>query len=485
MNQSTNKRQVLIVSSHPLFGKGIQHMLETRQSGDVQVIGMVSTVEDAIAFVEAKNPDLVVVDYDDSDVNRDEFLAHFVGGERKMRVVLFSLQEGGSNAIVYDRRTMLASQVDDWLEEWVQQEGTNIFTGKTKDDKKLVKKKEDRNNPMKHLIGAILFVIVLAALGMFVLSPEHLLPIEASLQAEKIDWLFNLHFKTIAVLFALIIGFMLYSVVFFRKKKGDTEDAVYFKENSTLEITWTVIPLIVVIGFAFIGSGVLADTVRMDPKALEVKVTGQQWSWSFEYPDQQVTTTELVLPVNKQVLLRLTSLDVIHSFWVPEFRVKQDAIPGGIRELRVTPNKIGDYQMVCSELCGRQHAYMTAPVRVLSQEDFDAWIASSQIPTDPVGRGNYWYKTQGCASCHSLDGTKIVGPSFKGLFGSTVTLTDGSTVVADENYIHESIIDPYAKIVEGFELSPGSGTSAMPSNFGERLSDEQISEIIEFIKTLK
>jgi cytochrome c oxidase subunit 2 len=225
--------------------------------------------------------------------------------------------------------------------------------------------------------------------------------------------------------------------------------------------------------------------MRMDPKALEVKVIGQQWSWRFEYPEQEITTTELVLPVDKQVLLRLTSEDVIHSFWVPEFRVKQDAIPGSYRELRVTPNEIGEFQMVCSEMCGQQHAYMTAPVRVMGQEDFDAWVASVQIPTDPVGRGEYWYRTQGCAACHSLDGSKIVGPSFQGLYGHAVQLIDGTSVVADDAYIKESILNPYVKIVDGFELSPGSGTSAMPATYADTLTDEQIQDIIEFLKTLE
>jgi cytochrome c oxidase subunit II len=480
-----SKRQVLIVSSHPLFGKGIQRMLETRQTKDVQVIGMVSTVEEAFNFIEDNNPDLVVVDYDDAEVNRDEFLAQFVGSERKLRVVLFSLLEGGSNAIVYDRRTMSASQVDDWLHEWTQKDDSFGTANEERMEKKPEKKKEVRSNPMKHAIGAAIFIIVLAALGMLVLSPDILLPEQASIQAERIDWLFNLHFKTIAILFALIVGIMLYSIVFFRRKKNDNEDAVFIKENNALEVTWTVVPLIVVIGFAFIGSGVLADTMRMDPRALEVLVYSQQWSWRFEYPDQEVISTELVLPVNKQVLLRLTSEDVIHSFWVPEFRVKQDAIPGGFRELRITPKNLGEYQMVCSEMCGQRHAYMTAPVKVVNQDEFDTWVSEAQIPSDPVGRGEYWYRTQGCVACHSLDGSRIVGPSFQALFGHSVTFIDGTSRTVDEEYIRESILDPYAQIVEGFELSPGSGTSAMPADYADKLTDEQISDIIEFIKTIE
>lgn len=479
-------RRVLIVSSHPLFGKGIQRMLETRKGEDARVVGIVSDLEGAVKALETLKPDLVVVDYDDEAVNRDEFLSYFVEGETQLRVVLFSLKEGGSNAIVYDRRTLEASQVDDWLKEW-NQEIQPVKIQETENQAVSLPqgKETDKGKPMKHAIGAVIFIAILTVLGLLVLRTDILLPEQASVQAERIDWLFSLHFKIIAFLFALIVGLVLYSVVFFRRKPGDMTDAVFIKENSALEITWTAIPLFFVIGVAFIGSDVLADTLRMDPKAMEVRVIGQQWSWRFEYPEYDVTTTELVLPVNKQVLLRLTSVDVIHSFWVPEFRVKQDAIPGGFRELRITPKTLGEYQMVCSEMCGQQHAYMTAPVKVLESIEFDQWIASVQVPTDPIARGEYWYRTQGCASCHSLDGSKIVGPSFQGLFGRTETMIGGTTVTADEAYIYESIVDPYAKIIEGYELSPGSGTSAMPATYAESLTEEQIQEIVEFIKTIK
>jgi cytochrome c oxidase subunit 2 len=382
---------------------------------------------------------------------------------------------------------MQASAVSDWLSEWESQERTeDILIQKADVGSDLSRRKvEKKGSPMKHVIGALILIVALTAVSMFVLRTDILLPEQASLQAQRIDWLFNIQFKIIAFLFALIVGLAIYSVIFFRRKKGDTTDGAYLKGNDTLEYTWTALPLVVVIGLAYIGSGVLADTMRMDPRALEVRVIGQQWSWRFEYPDQEITSTELVLPVDKQVLLQLTSEDVIHSFWVPEFRVKQDAIPGSFRELRVTPNTLGEYQMVCTELCGQQHAYMTAPVRVVSQAEFDEWVSATQIPTEPVARGEYWYRTEGCASCHSLDGSKIVGPSFKGLYGRTEAFVDGSSLTVDEAYLTESILNPYAKIVEGYELSPGSGTSAMPANYGEKLSAEQIQEIIEFIKTLK
>jgi cytochrome c oxidase subunit 2 len=143
-----------------------------------------------------------------------------------------------------------------------------------------------------------------------------------------IDQLFNLHFLVIAFLFSLIVVFMAYSLIVFRKKEGDNAEGKFIKGNNRLEVIWTIIPLGIVIYFSYLGSVSLAETQRVDPQAMEVKVVGGQWFWRFEYPEYGITSDKLVLPVDEQVLLRMTSLDVIHSFWVPEFRVKQDLLPG-------------------------------------------------------------------------------------------------------------------------------------------------------------
>jgi cytochrome c oxidase subunit 2 len=219
----------------------------------------------------------------------------------------------------------------------------------------------------------------------------------------------------------------------------------------------------------------------VDPDALVVRVNGFQWAWSFEYPTFGVTSTELHLPVGRQVLLQMTSNDVIHSFWVPEFRVKQDLVPGRITELRITPTVIGNYMVRCAELCGTVHAYMENPVIVSSQEDFDVWveeqvaIAEEQAAT-PEGRGQALVAANGCAACHSINGAAGIGPTWLGLFGRQEVLTDGSVITVDEEYIHESIVAPQAKIVAGFE------NQLMPAyNF----TDEQIADIIAYIKTLQ
>ena len=212
-----------------------------------------------------------------------------------------------------------------------------------------------------------------------------------------------------------------------------------------------------------------------------VRVTSQQWSWSFEYPAYGVTSTEMHIPVDKQVLLQMTSRDVIHSFWVPEFRPKQDLVPGRITELRITPSVIGNYKVRCAEMCGTSHAYMEQPVIVSSQEDFDAWMGeqvklAEQAAQTPEGRGQALATASGCAACHSINGSEGIGPTWFGIFGHEVRLSDGIVVTADEAYIHESIKTPQEKIVAGFE------NQLMPT-YG--FTDEQINDIVAYIKTLK
>ena len=471
-------RRVLIVSSHPLFGQGLKLLLLNRQESDVQVVGIVSTTDEAMSILEQQDVNLIVVDYDDYAVNKEEFLSRFVEGDQSLRVVLLSLKEGGSDAIVYDRRTMVAAQIDEWLSSDASNAPPGIVDQDRKDRNAGIV--SNRRNAMKHGIGAVFFIAVLFVAGLLVLNTEKLLPVGASLQSGPIDYLFSLHFIVIAFLFALIVGILAYSVIFFRRKKGDLSDGVYFKHNDKLEILWTIIPLVVVVSFAVIGSDVLAQTQRVDPQALEVRVIGQQWAWRFEYPEYGITSTELVLPVDQQALLFLSSSDVIHSFWVPEFRVKQDALPGMERELRVTPSIIGEYTLVCAELCGTEHAYMNAPVLVKSVGDFNAWVGEqlAAVSDDPVVRGETWYDQYGCFACHSVDGTKKIGPSFLDIYGKSEAFEDGSTALIDEAYLLESITNPGARIVQGY-------ADAMPKNFSEQLTEAQINDLIEFIKSLK
>jgi cytochrome c oxidase subunit 2 len=307
------------------------------------------------------------------------------------------------------------------------------------------------------------------------------MPEAASAQAGPIDWMWDLQLIAMSFLFALIMVPMFYSVIVFRRRKGDNSDAEHIEGNTTLEITWTVIPLFVVLAFAYLGAVNLADTLRADPDAMVVRVTGIQWSWRFEYPEYGVISDELHVPVGKQVLLQMTSTDVVHSFWVPEFRVKQDLVPGRITELRITPTVEGDYVVSCAELCGTSHAYMNKPVIVSSQEEFDAWMVeqvalAAEAAQTPEGRGQALVVANGCAACHSVNGAAGIGPTWLGLAGREERLSDGRLVIADDEYLARSIREPQAEIVAGFE------NQLMPTY---DFTDEQIADIIAYIKTLK
>jgi len=332
---------------------------------------------------------------------------------------------------------------------------------------------------MRHFIIVGVLVIVAALATYFGLNSLGLMPVQASEQAASIDWLWNLQVIAMSFLFALIMVPILYSIVVFRRKKGDTTDAEHIEGNTTLEITWTVIPLIAVVALAYLGAYSLGETRRVDPNAMVIKVTARQWSWSFEYPDYGVTSKELYLPVGKQALLKMESSDVIHSFWVPEFRVKQDVVPGRVTEYRITPNLPGSYKVRCAEICGTSHAYMEGAVEVVSQKNFDEWIAArkseAQAATTPEERGKLLVETNGCAACHSIDGKAGIGPTWQGLFGSQVTLADDSTITADAAYLMESITSPTAKVVNGFQ----------PNMPVFPLTDDQIKNIVAYIKTLK
>ena len=343
---------------------------------------------------------------------------------------------------------------------------------------------------MKHARNVIILILVGSAVLLFGVNIIDLAPIAASAEAQQVDWLFGLHMNVIAFLYVLVNGIMLYSVFAFRRKPDDDSEGAYIHGNAKLEIAWTIIPLITVLFFAFLGSMVLRNVTQAAPNSMDVTVIARQWSWTFEYPEYGIVSTELNLPVGRQVNFKLRSEDVVHSFWVPEWRMKHDTVPGQDKYIRLTPSEEGTFKVRCAELCGTAHAYMLADINVMSQEDFDIWVQKKlgiyEGPeggegggeVDPVAEGQALAQSAGCLACHSVDGSPLVGPTWKGLFGKTETLADGSTVVVDEAYLIESIIDPSAKIVNGFQ-------DVMPKNYGDIFSDQEIGYIIEYIKSLQ
>ena len=335
---------------------------------------------------------------------------------------------------------------------------------------------------MRHFVVATIIVVLVTVAGAVLLDSADLLPPLASAQGVTIDWLFGIHLKLIAFLFALVVVFMLYSIFAFRSEPGDLSDGQHIHGYTKLEITWTVIPLIIVAVMGYIGVVTLRDVTASAPDEMVVEVTGAQWSWRFDYPEQGLTSTELVLPVNQPIRFEITSTDVIHDLWVPEFRVKQDAVPGAVNLLRVTPTVVGNYKVRCAELCGLRHSQMLADVRVLERSEFDSWVGAETARVaaldTPEARGEQLYQTQGCIGCHSLDGTIVVGPSCLNLYGRQEQLDDGTSVIADEDYIRHSILYPGDQIVKGFQ-------NLMPANYGEILSENDIEDLIAFIKTIK
>lgn len=339
---------------------------------------------------------------------------------------------------------------------------------------------------IRHFVSAgVIIAGMTAGLGLWLQKVLERMPLGPSRQAFYIKGMLGQHFWAIAFLFSLILGLMLYSFIAFRQKKGELKYGDYIEGSTSLEIVWTIIPTGVVIWFAFLGGQSLGNMEQQFDNALRVNVTGRQWSWSFDYPASGVSSDVLVLPEDTQTLLRLHSIDVLHSFWVPEFGPKQDLLPGGeVRELRLNPNESGEYLLRCAELCGTSHAEMLATVQVLPLEEFNAWVQAKIaenpcLDGDEIGCGQKLSTETGCLACHSVDGTENVGPTWVGLFGKEEVLADGSSVVVDADYLIRSMRDPGAQIVSGFE------SIVMPPEIAASLTDEDLNAIVAYIESLK
>ncbi len=229
----------------------------------------------------------------------------------------------------------------------------------------------------RHFITAGVLVLITTIVLNWLLGAALPLPAQASTQAKIIDRLFYQHVFLIAFLFSLVVVFMLYALVVFRKREGDDSEGEHFEGNTSLEIFWTVAPMIFVFIFAYLGITTLNQVTAEQDNELVVKAVGFQWGWRFEY-EGGVISPELTLPADRPVLMQLESEDVLHAFWVPAFRVKQDLVPGQTTEIRFTPIKVDDevddYTLRCAELCGLSHWKMTVPVHVVDEGDFTVWL---------------------------------------------------------------------------------------------------------------
>ncbi len=351
----------------------------------------------------------------------------------------------------------------------------------------------------KHAL-AVFVLTILSTIGLYALFRFFLFrfPTQASAEAIIIDNFADIHFWLQAFLFALIMVIMLYAVFAFRRQPDDESEGPHVHGHTGLEIIWTIVPTAVVIGFAVYSIGILNGLLAPEQGERLIEVVGRQWSWKFVYPDiEDKSGAELGLLVDEPVVLHMRAEDVIHSFWVPEFRVKQDLLPVEDPEtdyyvLRFTPTEEGEYKVRCAEICGLQHSQMFATVRVMNQTDYDAWVEEmlNVPPFDemtPEERGEFWYTEFGCNSCHSLDGTELAGPTWLNLYGREEELTDGTTITVDDAYLHESILNPTAKTVATYnpELMPKDFEDQFNNNnYGWGDADQITNDLIAFIKTV-
>lgn len=288
-------------------------------------------------------------------------------------------------------------------------------------------------------------------------------------------------FITVIGLFFFIItqGCLIYFAFRYRRKKGEEErETPYITGNRTLEIVWVVIPSLLIIAIFIYGWIVFLRIKTPPPDAQQINVTARQWLYQFKYPDGRQDVNQVVVPVGKPVKFVMTSQDVLHGFFFPALRVMQDIVPGRYTFLWVQPLKVGKYDIFCTQYCGTGHSVMRATMLVMNENDYAKWQAErTEHKEESVAeRGKELVERFGCLACHSVDGTAKVGPTFKDLFGRKVDLTDGTSVNADDNYIRESIVDPGAKVVKGFQ-------PIMPTYKGTA-TDEDISAIIAYIRSL-
>jgi cytochrome c oxidase subunit 2 len=360
-------------------------------------------------------------------------------------------------------------------------------------------------------LGVFAAALLLAAGGAWADTPG--LPIQATEVATKWDALYNFLVVLSIFFFVLVIGAMLFFVWKYRAKPG--VKTKYIADHHLLEGVWTFIPFVLLMVIFVWGYAVYDKMISAPSDAMEVRVIGKQWLWQFQYEDGRSTINEVFVPVNRPVKFVMTSTDVIHSFFVPNFRVKQDVVPGMYSSVWFEATVPGQHQVFCTEYCGAAHSQMLAKLVALEPQQWEEWkrgkkllasdfpkagetaaistdrtassAAAASTASPEAGRlqltlaeqGKAHFQSKGCVACHSVDGAAkgAMGPSLRGVFGSEVALLNGSKVVADDNYIRESIENPMAKVKKGFN-------PVMPT-FKGQLAETEMNALITYIKSLK
>jgi len=302
-----------------------------------------------------------------------------------------------------------------------------------------------------------------------------LLPEQASTTAASVDHLYWYLSAVTVVMTGLIFATVFFFALKYRRKSDD-EIPEPIHGSLKLEIAWSVLPFLIMLSFFWWGADIYFANATPPPNAMDVYAVGKQWMWKIQYPEGQREINELHVPIGRPVKVTLASEDVIHSFFVPAFRVKQDDVPGRYNSLWFTATKPGKYHLFCAEYCGTEHSGMVGWVTVMTEPDYESWLANGGAEGTMVQQGERLFGQYGCSSCHQLEGQGR-GPNLRGVYGSRISLADGRSAIVDDAFIREAILNPNAHVVAGYK------PDVMPSYTGQ-ISEEQLLQLIVYIKSL-
>lgn len=307
---------------------------------------------------------------------------------------------------------------------------------------------------------------------------------QASTIALDFERLYSFIFWFSVISFFFVVIAIIYFAIRYHRTRWDQMKVPYITGHLTME-TSVAVGLLVIVMIIFAWGWIDYKKILYAPKdSLEIQVTGKQWLWEIEYDNGRKLTNELVVPIHKPVKLLMGSTDVLHSFFVPNFRLKQDLVPGMYTTLWFEATQAGEHPVFCAEYCGTAHSSMLAKVKVLEQDEYDRWQKDwkegkkdMKGVQDPTQLGQELFTKKGCNVCHTITGQALVGPSLLGIFGKEVEFSDGSKTKRDENYIRQSLMEPQTKLVKGF-------LAVMPT-FQGTLTDPEVNALIAYIKSLK
>ena len=323
-----------------------------------------------------------------------------------------------------------------------------------------------RRGSILQLVGFAAIAAVITTL-VAVLIPW--LPVPASREAGRIHFVYWFATVIAIAVFSVVVSVLTYSVIHFRARPDDDSDGPPIHGHTTLEIVWTAIPAVLVTAISIVSAVVLAQNSHAGPNPLVVKVTGQQFAWTFTYPNGK-SYGSLTLPINRHAKLEITSSDVIHSFWVPQFSQKQDAVPGQVNSIIITPDRLGTYPVICTELCGLGHALMRSHATVVTTKQFASFMKGGGNTASP---GLTVFQANGCSSCHTFkpaNATGTIGPDLDKLKTYAAQANRGPLT----KFIQESIVSPSAYVQPGYQ-------DLMPKNFGQTITAKQLSALVQYL----